>query len=366
MIRVAFDSGPLHGPRTGIGHAVRRITESFEVVAPDVELRPYLVSFRSRPEAGIVRLPYPAALALRMWARFDAPRPDRHFGDIDVVHGTNYVAPPSRHPRVVSVYDCWALDNPSDVHRDVRLMMGALRRSIDTGAHVHASSHATARRLREHFPTAKISVIHLGSPTASSVAHQTTGASTRATAIPEDGHVILAVGTVERRKNLPFLVTLFDDVVGNVPDARLVIAGAPSADQAALDRARDASAHRDRIHVLGRVDEVTLDHLMKRARVLVYPSLDEGFGFPILEAMVDSIPVVASTAGSIPEIAGDAALLRSVDDRDGWTEALVRALTDDDERARLVTAGHARSGTFDWSRTATELAALYAKVADGE
>ncbi|MFM8649046.1 MAG: glycosyltransferase, partial [Actinomycetota bacterium] len=108
-----------------------------------------------------------------------------------------------------------------------------------------------------------------------------------------------------------------------------------------------------------------LDHLMRRARVLVYPSLDEGFGFPILEAMVASIPVVASTAGSIPEIAGDAALLRSVDDRDGGIEALVRALSDEDERERLVAAGHARSTSFDWSRTATELAALYARVADG-
>jgi glycosyltransferase involved in cell wall biosynthesis len=364
MIRVAFDSGPLHGPRTGIGHAVQRIIDSLDAEFPEVELRPYLVSYRSRPEFGIVRLPYPAALALRVWARFDTPRPDRHFGDVDVVHGTNYVAPPSRHPRVVSVYDCWALDNPSDVHRDVRLMMGALRRSIDTGAHVHASSHATAHRLREHFPTAKISVIHLGAPAAISLA--TTGASTHTTAIPEDGRVILAVGTVERRKNLPFIASLIDDIVGMVPDARLVIAGAPGADQAALDRARDASEHRDRIHVLGRVDAATLDHLMRRARVLVYPSLDEGFGFPILEAMVASIPVIASTAGSIPEIAGDAALLRSVDDRDGWIDALVRTLTDDDERERLVTAGLARSVAFDWSRTATELAALYAKVADVE
>ncbi len=360
MIRVAYDTGPLHGPRTGIGVAVEQLSLALAASSPDVELHPYLLSFRATIRPGTTRLRYPAAVALRTWARYGTPRPDRRLGDVDVVHGTNYVVPPSRRPRLVSVYDCWALDNPERVHRDVRLMIAALRRAIDDGAHVHTSSHATAARLREHFPHAATTVVHLGAPPIRKVNEPGEG---RDSVVPDTGNLIVAIGTVERRKNLPFLVSLFDDVVGEVPDARLVLVGAAGDDQSAVVAARDRLRHRDRVHLLGRVDAPTLARLTGRARVLAYPSLDEGFGFPVLEAMAAGVPVVASAVGSIPEVAGDAALLRRCDDRAGWTEALSTALTDESVRHRLATAGTARLAAFDWTRTASEMTALYTDLA---
>ncbi|MFM8847260.1 MAG: glycosyltransferase family 4 protein [Actinomycetota bacterium] len=360
MIRVAYDTGPLHGPRTGIGVAVEQLSLALAASSPDVELHPYLLSFRATIRPGTTRLRYPAAAALRTWARFGTPRPDRRLGDVDVVHGTNYVVPPSRRPRLVSVYDCWALDNPERVHRDVRLMIAALRRAIDDGAHVHASSHATAARLREHFPHAPTTVVHLGAPPIRPVKEPGEG---RDSIVPDTGNLFVAIGTVERRTNLPFLVSLFDDVVAVVPDARLVLVGAAGDDQSAVVAARDRLRHRDRVHLLGRVDAPTLSGLTGRARVLAYPSLDEGFGFPVLEAMAAGVPVVASAVGSIPEVAGDAALLRRCDDRAGWTEALSTALTDESVRHRLATAGTARLAAFDWTRTASEMTALYTDLA---
>ena len=273
MMRVAFDTGPLHGPITGVGRAVEAMAAH-----STVDIVPYVLSFRAALRADTVRLPYPAALALRAWGRFDHPRPDRHLGDVALVHGTNYVVPPSRHPRLVTVYDCWALEHPGAVHRDIGLMMNAMRRAIDTGAHVHASSHATADRLRSHFPDAPITVIHLGAPTTIIPIDDAT--NNRAIGVPDDGDVIVSIGTSERRKNLPFLVSLMDDLVGVVPSARLVIAGGDGDDSAAVHATlnRLGSAARERVHVLGRVDDATIGRLYHRARVIAYPSLDEGFG----------------------------------------------------------------------------------------
>src|SRR6185312_5510739 len=116
---------------------------------------------RARPTAGERRLPLPAALAHELWRRSDHPRVDRWVPEVDVVHGTNYVVPPSRRARLVSVYDCWFLRHPESAHRDVRRAGDVLRRAIGTGAAVHTSSQATADALGELLPGADVTVIPL-------------------------------------------------------------------------------------------------------------------------------------------------------------------------------------------------------------
>lgn len=97
--------------------------------------------------------------------------------------------------------------------------------------------------------------------------------------------------------------------------------------------------------------------------MLAYPSLDEGFGLPPLEAMSVGVPVVATRAGGIPEVVGDAALLVDVGDAAGMAEALRAATADERERARLVAAGRHREATFTWARTAAGLAQLWRRAA---
>ena len=113
---------------------------------------PYVLSFRSRPTPPTRRLPLPAAVAHELWSRLDGPRLDRWLGDAEVVHGTNYVVPPTRRPAVVSVYDCWFLTHPAQAAPAVRRAGEVLRRRVRAGATVHASSHADggagARRAR--------------------------------------------------------------------------------------------------------------------------------------------------------------------------------------------------------------------------
>ena len=360
MLTIAVDTGPLHGPATGIARATSGIVD--ELARRDVSLVPYVLSFRARLEPGTRRVPLPAALALRAWGNWGHPRVDRLWREVDVIHGTNYVVPPSRVPRLVSVYDCWALDHPQYVHADVRLAMKALRRSIADGAVIHSSSHATARRLRAHFPEATVEVIHLGS-TPPRPAPPRIPASLPA--VLADAPFIASIGTVERRKNVPTLVEAFGLLAAESSDVQLVVAGGMGDDSAMVDATLAAldPAVRSRVHVLGRVDDDVIAWLLRRARVLAYPSLDEGFGFPLLEAMECDVPIVASDAGSIPEVAGDAALFVPASDTAALARSLALAADDDAARSRLIAAGRTRRTEFSWTSTVDRLLALYERMA---
>ena len=188
--------------------------------------------------------------------------------------------------------------------------------------------------------------------------------------VPElvDTRFVLAVGTLERRKNLPTLVAAFGRVASVHPDVRLVLAGGEGDDTGgvrdAIDALGAATAHR--VLRTGRVDEGVRSWLLHHAAMVAYPSLDEGFGFPLLDAMQAGIPVVASTSGSIPEVAGDAALLCDPLDVAALAEALTTALTDQGERRRLIDAGAVRWQEFSWQRCAGELVDLYGLAVRGE
>ena len=259
-IRVAFDTGPLHGARTGIGHAVAELQAAL-TAHPGVDLQPYLLSFRARPQPPTVRLPIPAAVAHRLWRRVPWPRLDRHLGDAQVVHGTNYVVPPTRRPAVVSVYDCWFLRHSELASPAVVRAGEVLRAAVRRGAHVHASSQATAAAVAELLPGAPVTTVHLGplpvpaplprSPLAELIEHR----------------FVLAVGTVERRKNLPTLVRAFAVPAAADPHLRLVLAGAPGdatdAVRVAIDGLPPAVGRR--VLVTGRIDEPTRGWLLRNA-----------------------------------------------------------------------------------------------------
>lgn len=359
MVAVAVDVAPLHGPRTGVGVAVAGLLDALTRLDPAPVVVPYLTSYRARPEEGTRRLPYPAALALRCWARMPVPPADRYLRPAQVVHGTNYVVPPGRLPRVVSVYDSWFLRHEHLAVPDVRRAGAVLRRAVARGATVHTSSQATARQLTELFPATRIEVIPLGPPPALPPPRP-------GPALPElsTRPFVVAIGTLERRKNLPSLVRAFGELAGAHSELHLVLAGADGDDRAAVDEARHAlpTTVARRVLLLGRVDDATKSWLLHHADVLAYPSLDEGFGFPLLEAMAAGTPIVASTAGSIPEVAGDAALLVPPDDVGALAHAIAQTVGDQALRTRLLDAGQRRLGQFDWAATARAMAALYSSL----
>ena len=358
MLRVAIDVGPTHGRRTGIGNAVAWTVDAL-ADRDDLELRRYVTSARANVRATERRLPVPAGVALRLWAHRSAPM-DRWLGNPDLVHGTNYVVPPARCPRVVSVYDCWFLEHPEDADPDVLRAAAVLRRSVADGAHVVTSSDATTRRVRELLDTERVRTVLLGPPPAETTAPDTDAPP----GLPQLSDFILALGTIERRKNLPTLVDAFGRLAREHATVRLVIAGAAGNDVAAVDRAiaRLPPEIAERVLRTGVVDNATKRWLLTNARALAYPSLDEGFGFPVLEAQQLGTPVVASTAGSIPQIAGAAALLSPARDVEALAANLYWIVDNDEMHAKLVRRGHANVERFSWTSTAAQYHTMYEEI----
>jgi glycosyltransferase involved in cell wall biosynthesis len=357
-IRVAIDVGPLYGHRTGVGVATAGMVDAL-TARDDVVLDPYLVSFRSKPRPGHRRLPAPGIVASLLWARLDRPSVDRWARGVDVIHGTNYVVPPSRLPSVVSVYDCWFLRHPELASPLVRRAGARLRRAVTQGAFVHASSSATADEVRHLCGTDRVETIPLGLPPAPPPLSALPTPDSLADIAQR--RLIVAIGTEERRKNLALLVVAFAELAGRHTDVELVLAGAPGDDSAAVDQslATLPSALRGRVRRLGAIDDATKHWLLRRAAVLAYPSLDEGFGFPILEGQLAATPVVASDVGAIAEIAGEGALLVPGRDPGDFAGALDTALEGGALRLGLIEAGQRNLGRYSWERTGARLTELY-------
>ena len=358
QLRVAFDVGPLAGPRTGVGHAVAAMHDELSA-GGNVELLDYVVSFRTRQPTGTHRFPIPALLAHRLWGVADRPRVDRFLGSPDVVHGTNYVVPPSRAAQVVTVYDCWFVRHPALARRSVHQAGRVLRRAIERGATVHASSASTAAEIADLFPGARVATIPLA-------ALEVPEPAARAPIPALVGRpFVAAIGTLERRKNITMLIEAFALLAAQHDDLLLVLAGADGDDRAAINAAIDAldPSTAKRVVMTGRVDEPARSWLLRHAAVLAYPSLDEGFGFPLLDAMQVGVPIVASNRGSIPEVCGPAGLLGDADDPMTLATNIAAAAFDEDVRARLLAAATTQLATFSWQRCASDLAALYESVA---
>ncbi|MDX6721229.1 MAG: hypothetical protein QOJ63_3483 [Solirubrobacteraceae bacterium] len=280
---------------------------------------------------------------------------------VDLLHSLASTAPArGRFRRVVTIHDLLYRVVP-DAHFGV-LGLG-MRVLIPTAAHrshrVIVDSQSTRADVRRylHVPARKLDVVPLGLGTTSAGEPEPAAALRERHGLGERP-VALSVSAKRPHKNL---LRLLEAVAAIAPERRpvLVIPGYPTSHEAELRRRAAALGVIDDLRLLDWVSGPELEGLYALAAVFVFPSLYEGFGLPVLEAMRRAVPVACSNSSSLPEVAGDAALLFAPDDTRAMTAAIERILADPQEAARLRAAGRRQAARFTWAATARATAASY-------
>jgi glycosyltransferase involved in cell wall biosynthesis len=366
-MRLAFDVTALHDARTGVGVVTSELL-SRVARAADVDVTAYSVSWRGRgaigdlvpPGVRVASRPAAAQPLRFLWQRFDAPPITWWTGPVDVVHGPNFVVPPAgRAAQLATVHDLTCIRFPEMCTDDVLQYPRLIRRALARGAHLHVVSHFVAGEVVELLG-ADPDRVHVVPNGVSDVAG---GDPAAGRAVAGGDRYVLAIGTVEPRKDLPTLVAAFDAVADDDGELRLVIAGPDGwgADElaAALARAR----HRDRVVRVGWIGDQARADLLAGATVFAFPSRYEGFGLPPLEAMAAGVPVVTTRAGALPEIVGDAAELVDVGDAEALAGAIALLAGEGDEaRLARVERARRRPEQFTWDAAATQLVELYRQL----
>lgn len=258
-------------------------------------------------------------------------------------------------PSVVTVHDLAFIEHPEAFHASKRRYLDLMTRlSVRRARRIIAVSAHTKRDLVERYrvPPDKVTVIPNAADDRFRPADDTDAVSRFRATNHLPARYILFVGTLEPRKNLRRLVEAFASVSENTRDVTLVIIGASgwlTSDLAPLVRERGLT---ERVIFKGYVPDADLPHWYQAAAVFCYPSLYEGFGLPVLEAMACGTPVVASDTSAIPEVAGDAALLVNPTDVTALAGALTDVLNDPARQEAMRCAGIARAKAYSWGRTA--------------
>ena len=354
-MRVALDATPLIGTRTGIGVFVAELFHSMQALEQegiDIEIAPYTLSVgaRLRGQTQGAWVPIPAGKAATVWRRFKGPRIERFVGEVDVVHGTNYLVPPSSHPRLVTVHDLSFLREPVAASGPIERFDRAVADAVNTGAVVHANSNYVADEIRDRYAAPDIRVVYPG-------VHPRLPSTEPKGTTP----VLVTLGATQRRKGISDLIRAFGLIAQANKSVELHIIGPAGDDENRTNQlvGRLPASIAERVQRIGFVDNEERDRRIADATILVHPSHYEGFGLPVVEAMASGTPVVTTTGGAIPEIAGDAALMVDPGDVDALASALIHVLGDEQTRAHLIQAGRDRSARFSWADTASELIDVY-------
>jgi glycosyltransferase involved in cell wall biosynthesis len=283
------------------------------------------------------------------------PRPD-------LLHSLDHVSPAwGPWQSVVTLHDLAFLLYPT-THTDAsRAYYGATGESVRQAQRVIAVSQRTASdavRLLGVDPS-RMRVVHeAAGPAFSPQPYAALPPLAERFGIPLDKPYAVFVGTLEPRKNVPLLLDAFARVREHV-DAHLVLVGARGWLDDPIFSAHERSGLAEAAHFVGWIDEHELAVLYSHAGVLVLPSLYEGFGLPVLEAMACGTPVVCSNAGPLPEVAGDAAVLLPPTDARTWADAILNVLTQPRRADHLRARGLERARAFSWEQAAVETREVY-------
>lgn len=378
-MRIALDYTAGIRQGAGVGQYVRSLVDA--MLAQDTHNKYTLIaSGRPTPEH-----PFPTADNARsrgigipdrylniLWYRWRVPLYANYFtGPADIYHGLDFALPPisGKTRKIVTVYDLAFVEHPeAAVPSLVAYLNKVVPASVAAADVVAAISYATKQTLIEHYqtPPEKITVVPCGvAPHYQPVTDPDFLEATRQKFALRHPFV-LGVGTLEPRKNHKGLIQAFYEAQQSKDGpAMLAIAGGKGWLYEETQQLVTELKLEDKVHFLGRVSEQELLTLYSLADVFAFPSFFEGFGIPPLEAMACGAPVITSNTSSLPEVAGNAALLVDPYDPHTIAQAMLRILQDAPLRSELQRQGYLQAQRYTWSKAATKMLSVYQQVCNG-
>jgi glycosyltransferase involved in cell wall biosynthesis len=309
------------------------------------------------PSIEVKQLPLPRLAMYELWQQFRIGKVQRATGAVDVIHATGMAVPPKSAPLVVTVHDLHFRHEPQRfTKRGLRFFDKAIALAKkDADVVICPSPTTLAQCVADGFRQEKLRVVPWGVD--AEPVSESTVAGVRAR-YGLDRPYVLWAGTIEPRKNLPRLLDAFSRL--SVPHT-LVLAG-PQGWNESIER--QLAALGEKVKAIGFVDQPTLRALYAGADVFAFPSLAEGFGLPIAEAMVQKTAVLTSSKTATADVAGDAAVVVDPTDVDAIASGLQELLEDDALRARFAESGYTRAITeFSLQQCADKLVSVYEEVA---
>lgn len=304
----------------------------------------------------------------RLWYRLRLPLPVQLLtGKLDLFHSPDFVLPPvgGNIPTLLTVHDLSFVHYPKAFTPALtNYLYTVVPWSIGRATHIVADSRATKEDLIKFWKVDPVRITVIYSGVGSDFRPVTAGkqiAQVREKYDLGQTPYLLSVGTLQPRKNYQMLIRAFAPVAARYPHS-LVIAGGKGwlFDQILAEATR--LGIEDRVRFVGFVDDADLAALYSEATLFVFPSLYEGFGLPLLEAMACGVPVLSANASSLPEVAGEAALLLPPHGTEEWTGSMIVLLDDPSRRTQMVANGFRQARQFTWHKAAKQLLSLYEQL----
>ena len=361
-MRIGIDITPLAGPRAGVGNYCYYLLGRLAALAPEFQFLG-LATGLPRIDQGDLpgsmvyrQIRVPTRLMYRLWSVAHAPKADVLLGGLDVYHATNYFLPPVKSARrVLTIHDMAFLARPGLCSPKItRSFAKHVPRFIEEADAVIACSESTKADILRYSKVepAKVTVAYEAAGEDFARKDREAAAHRLSKAYGIQGPYLLFVSTLEPRKNVPTLLRAFARLAKDIPH-RLVLVGGLGWSTGPIFEALDKLQLGERVMQIGFVESHSdLSAFYSAADAFVFPTLYEGFGLPLIEAMTCGCPVVTSNNASVPEVTGDAALRVDAEDVEGIAAAIRRVLEDEPLRESLRARGIEQAAKFSWDRCA--------------
>ena len=366
-MRILVDYRPALRERTGVGEFVHELTRALAEQAErdrNDQIAIFTNSWKDRPAPALASempsvhirdLKVPVRGLVWAWNRLEWPPVEWLAGSHDVVHSQSPLLIPATHAaQVVTVHDLDFLRHPDQMRAEIRRDYPALARSHAARAHgvIVSSQYAAGEVTREmNLDPSRVHVCPPGRPAWADAVRE----RRRAQLVRRH---ILFMGTLSLRKNVGTLLEAYSRLRAKRPDAPpLVLAGHRTPASARWEARCEQPPLKGHVTITGYVDTAQKIDLYAEASMLVLPSYEEGFGLPVLEAMACGVPVIVSSRGSLPEVAGSAAAPIDPDDADGFARAMEALLGGDAHAAG--DRGVAQAAQYSWSACAAAARRAY-------